>query len=300
MPPSTDPPQPDGPAGWTRSPAQQKLDREIARRDKRLALEESLGPHVRPGGVRPDYDARIAAARAELDAAIAEATGQQPGTDLALRPGCGVGHLPHAAGNGNATDPHSRMLKARRGFIQGYNGQVAAVRVQNGRRLVLAAAVIQDSGDVKQAIPMMTAASTNAERSGLGRPGLFTLDAGYFSEENLTAPGPARLIAVAKNYIRIAELRANGYATGEPAPDATAAEAMRHRLRTKDGADGYAQRAPTVEPVFGEIKHGRGFRTFQRRGLVAVDSEWKLIHATGNLRTLHRHTRSPQEPSGTS
>jgi transposase len=300
--------------------AQQKLDREIARRDKRLALEESLGPHVRPGGVRPDYDARIAAARAELDAAIAEATGQQPGTDLALRPGtdlvpasgaqpgtdlalrpgCGVGHLPHAAGNGNATDPHSRMLKARRGFIQGYNGQVAAVRVQNGRRLVLAAAVIQDSGDVKQAIPMMTAASTNAERSGLGRPGLFTLDAGYFSEENLTAPGPARLIAVAKNYIRIAELRANGYATGEPAPDATAAEAMRHRLRTKDGADGYAQRAPTVEPVFGEIKHGRGFRTFQRRGLVAVDSEWKLIHATGNLRTLHRHTRSPQEPSGTS
>jgi transposase len=295
--------------------AQRKLDREIARRDKRLALEESLGPHVRPGGIRPDYDARIAAARAELDAAIAETTGQQPGTDLALRPGadlvpasaapgtdlalrpgCGVDHLPHAARNGNATDPHSRMLKARRGFIQGYNGQVAAVRVQNGRRLVLAAAVTQDSGDVKQALPMMIAATANAEQAGLGIPGRFAFDAGYFSEDNLTAPGPDRLIALTKNHIRIADLRANGYTTGAPPPDATPAEAMRHRLRTKNGADSYAQRAPTVEPVFGELKHGRGFRTFQRRGLTAVDSEWKLIHATGNLRVLHRHTTSPQKP----
>jgi hypothetical protein len=100
-----------------------------------------------------------------------------------------------------------------------------------------------------------------------------------------------------RNHTRIADLRANGYATGDSAPDATPTEAMRHRLRTQDGADSYAQRAPTVEPVFGEIKHGRGFRTFQRRGLTAVDSEWKLIHATGNLRVLHRHTRNPHKPT---
>jgi transposase len=300
--------------------AQRKLDREIARRDRRLALEEALGPHVRPSGIRPDYDARIAAARAEFDAAVAETTGQQPGadlavrpgmdltaaggtrpgTDLVLRPGCSVEHLPHAARHGNATDPHSRVLKARRGFIQGYNGQVAAVRVQSGRRLVLAAAVTQDAGDVRQAIPMMTVATTNAEQAGLGTPSRFALDAGYFSEDNLTAPGPDRLIAVTKNHTRIADLRSNGYATGDPPPHATAAEAMRHRLRTQDGANSYAQRAPTVEPVFAEIKHGRGFRTLQRRGLTAVDSEWKLIHATGNLRVLHRHTRSSRKPpSGT-
>src|SRR5690606_22845739 len=154
---------------------------------QRLAKEAALGPHVRPPGIRPDYEAHIAGAQAELDAAIAETTGQpgtdltpptgqpgtdltpptgqpgtdltpptgqprtdlalRPGTDLVLRPGCSVEHLPHAACHGNATDPHSRLLKARRGFIQGYNGQVAAVRVQHGRRLVLAAAVTQDSGD---------------------------------------------------------------------------------------------------------------------------------------------------------
>jgi transposase len=304
--------------------AQRRLDQLLKRRDQRIAKERAAdqdGGRLLPGS-RPDFDALIAQAEAELDAVIAETTGQpgtdlvlrpgtdlahpgaaigptcspRPGTDLALRPGCSVEHMPHAARHGNATDPHSRMLKARRGFIQGYNGQVAAVRVQHGRRLVLAAAVTQDSGDVRQAVPMMAAATANAEQAGLGTVRRFALDAGYFSEDNLTAPGPDRLIALTKNHIRIADLRANGYATGDPAPDATPAEAMRHRLRTKDGADSYAQRAPTVEPVFGEIKHGRGFRTFQRRGLTAVDSEWKLIHATGNLRVLHRHTRSATEP----
>lgn len=282
--------------------AQRRLDQIVKRRDQRIAKERAAdedGGRLLPGS-RPDFDALIAQAEAELAAAITETTGQQPGTDLALRPGCSVEHLPHAAHHGNATDPHSRMLKARRGFIQGYNGQVAAVRVQSGRRLVLAAVVTQDSGDVKQAIPMMSAATSNAEQAGLGSPRRFVFDAGYFSEDNLTAPGPDRLIALTKNHTRIADLRANGYATGDPAPDATPAEAMRHRLRTQDGADSYAQRAPTVEPVFGEIKHGRGFGTFQRRGLTAVDSEWKLIHATGNLRVLHRHTRNPHKPtSGT-
>ncbi|MBO0869543.1 MAG: transposase, partial [Micromonosporaceae bacterium] len=220
----------------------------------------------------------------------------RPGTDLALRSGCSVEHLPHAARHGNPTDPHSRTLKARRGFIQGYNGQVAAVRVQNGRRLVLAAQVTQDAVDLNQAIPMMSAATSNADHAGLGTPSGFVLDAGYFCEDNLTASGPDRLIASTKNHTRIADLRANGYATGDPPPDATPAQAMRHRLRTRDGANTYAQRAPTVEPVFGEIKHGRGFTTFHRRGLTAVDSEWKLIHATGNLRVLHRHTRTPRTP----
>jgi transposase len=278
--------------------AQRRLDQLVTRRDQRVAKQRAAGQdggRLLPGS-RPDFDALIAQAEATLDAAVAETTGQQPSTGLALRPGCSVEHLPHAARSGNATDPHSRMLKARHGFVQGYNGQVAAVRVQNGRRLVLAAAVTQDVADVKQAIPMMTAATTNAEQAGLGTPSMFAFDAGYFSADNLTAPGPDRLIAVTKNHTRIADLRANGYATGEPAPNATAAEAMRHRLRTRDGADSYAQRAPTVEPVFAEIKHGRGIRTFARRGLTAVDSEWKLIHATGNLRVLHRHTEAPTSP----
>jgi hypothetical protein len=208
-----------------------------------------------------------------------------------LRPGCDVDHLPSAAVRGNATDPDSRVLKTRRGWIQGYNCQAAVVRVQHGRRLVLAAEVTQDANDMHQAVPMMNTAVANAECAGLGTPELFALDAGYWSEENLTAEGPDRLIAASKNRTMLAELRTNGYATGPAPPDASPADQMRHRLRTQAGAESYAQRAPTVEPLFGDTKHNRGITAFQRRGKPAADNEWKLIHATTNLRTLHRHTR---------
>jgi len=296
--------------------ARRKLEKEITHRDQRVAKEQAA--RVRLPGSRPDFDARIAAAQAELDAALADTTGHQPGTDLAsrpgtdlvlrpdsdlalrpgtdlaLRPGCSVEHLPSVAHRGNATDPDSRIVKTTRGWLQGYNGQVAAVRVQRGRRLVLAADVTQDGNDVQQAVPMMTAATTNAEQAGLGTPDLFAFDAGYWSTENLTAPGPDRVIAPGKNRTMLADLRANGYTTGDPPPDATPADKMRHRLKTQTGAETYAQRSPTVEPVFGHLKHCRGATTFQRRGLPAADSEWKLLHATGNLLVLHRHLRDQE------
>ena len=40
----------------------------------------------------------------------------------------------------------------------------------------------------------------------------------------------------------------------------------------------------TVEPVFGQVKQGRGFRQFLLRGLAQVQGEWLLI-CTG----YHRH-----------
>ena len=33
----------------------------------------------------------------------------------------------------------------------------------------------------------------------------------------------------------------------------------------------------TVEPVFGQVKQGRGFRQFLLRGLEKVNGEWSLI-----------------------
>jgi transposase len=294
--------------------AQRKLDQLTQRRDQRLATEQAAGRRL-PGS-RPDYDTLIAQAEADLAAAQAEADPappthptpgtalalreapgtalalrEAPGTALALRPGCAVDHLPSAARRGNATDPDSRVLKTQRGWIQGYNCQAASVRVQNRRRLVLAAEVSQHANDVHLAIPMMDAAVLNADRAGLGPIDLFALDAGYWSEDNLTAPGPDRIIAPGKNRVLLTELRAGGYATDEPPPDASPADRMRHRLRTQAGAESYAQRAPTVEPVFGDTKHNRRIIAFQRRGKPAADNEWKLIHATANLLTLHRHTR---------
>src|SRR5207302_1203045 len=46
--------------------------------------------------------------------------------------------------------------------------------------------------------------------------------------------------------------------------------------------------AQIVEPVFGYIKEGRGFRRFSFRGLGNVRSEWRLICGTHNLLKLFR------------
>ena len=63
---------------------------------------------------------------------------------------------------------------------------------------------------------------------------------------------------------------------------------MRRKLRTKHGRERYALRMETVEPVFGQIKQGRGFRQFLLRGLAKVNQEWLLICAGHNLLKLFR------------
>ncbi len=64
---------------------------------------------------------------------------------------------------------------------------------------------------------------------------------------------------------------------------------MRMVLSTECGQAAYRRRMATVEPVFGQIKFNRGFDRFQRRGLSAVTSEWRLAAATHNLLKLHKH-----------
>ena len=63
---------------------------------------------------------------------------------------------------------------------------------------------------------------------------------------------------------------------------------MRRKLQTRRGRQRYALRMATVEPVFGQIKAGRGFRQFLLRGLDKVQGEWSLICAGPNLLKLFR------------
>jgi hypothetical protein len=63
---------------------------------------------------------------------------------------------------------------------------------------------------------------------------------------------------------------------------------MWHKLRQLGGAEIYKKRNTTVEPVFAEIKHVRGFRQFMLRGLNKVEGEWNLICMTHNVLKLFR------------
>jgi len=188
----------------------------------------------------------------------------------------------------NTTDPDSRIMKTKTGFIQGYNAQAAV----NENQVVIAGAITQEGNDSLQYQPMVSAVIAAAAAAGATDGiGLVLADAGYWSEANATAAGPIRLIATLKDHKQRTAARLLGGTQGEPAPGATAMEAMEHRLRTPEGTQAYAKRSHTVEPVFGNLKENKGFTRFRRRGLDAVKSEWALMTIAQNLGKLFDHSR---------
>lgn len=68
--------------------------------------------------------------------------------------------------------------------------------------------------------------------------------------------------------------------------DLSRKEAMWHLLRTEPGRAEYDKRKVTAEPVFGQIKGGRGFRQFLLRRLERVRAEWRLVCTVHNLLKL--------------
>ena len=108
------------------------------------------------------------------------------------------------------------------------------------------------------------------------------LDAGYLSTDNLTAPGPDRLIAVGKSH-DLASAAKDDPTTGRPPPQATPIEAMAHRLRTPEGHALYKQRSHIAETPFAHAKHNLGFRRFTSRGIDRAAAEFSFHALVHNL-----------------
>jgi Transposase and inactivated derivatives len=184
----------------------------------------------------------------------------------------------------NLTDPDSRLLKTRNGWIQGYNCQTAT----SDDEFIVSARATQDANDVEQFIPTMNdvtaTAQTLADRTGRDdlQVGTMIGDAGYDSDDNLAAEGPDRLIADGKRHT-IDQRAATDPATGDPPEHASHREKMNHRLRTPEGRALYKRRAPMVEAPNAWLKDGRGLRRFARRGLTAVQAELSFASAVTNL-----------------
>ena len=262
---------------------------------------------------RKPKDPHAALARAETDETAARAraaakTGQHraptaPGTpetadSIESDPGvqaavaavvaarAAVGNTEPAPTQANVTDPDSRIMKTATGWVQGYNAQAAV----NEHQIVVGHAVTQDANDVNQYQPMVAVTLGALADAGVTVTiGLVLADAGYWSDANATDPGPDRLIATLKDWKQRRAARDLGTTTGPPPDNASALEAMEHRLRTPEGAADYAKRSHTVEPVFGDHKENRGYRRFRRRGLAAVSSEWALINLSHNITKLFAH-----------
>ncbi|WPD18348.1 IS1182 family transposase [Thermaerobacter composti] len=227
---------------------------------------------------------------ARLQARIEERKAQEQATGKKRR-----GRKPKApdasvdpAAKANVTDPDSRILKTRQGFVQGYNAQAVVTEDQ----LIVAAAVTQDANDVGQLHPMLQQAQANLRAAGVNKPiRAVVADAGYWSEANVKqapADGPELFLATSKEWKHRQAVKDAPPPRGRIPKGLSLRERMERKLRTRRGQAIYAKRSQTVEPVFGQIKTVRGADRFLRRGLAACDSEWKLLCLTHNLLKLWR------------
>jgi transposase len=189
----------------------------------------------------------------------------------------------------NVTDPESRIMKTRTGYIQGYNAQAAVTEDQ----IIIAAELTDEANDVRQLHPMLSACRENLKEIGLHETiGNLLADAGYWSETNARKrrgrPGTEFYIATNKDWKQRKALRDLPPPRGRIPEGFSLRDRMERKLLTKIGRMLYKKRSQTVEPVFGQVKDARGIDHFMRRGKLACRSEWKLIGATHNLLKLWR------------
>lgn len=222
--------------------------------------------------------------------------------------------------HGNITDPDSRLMNTKDGFVQGFNAQAVATMDQ----FVIAAEVSNQAFDAPLYEDVIGTAKTNLKHAGENRRlRRVVADAGYWSEHNTQLPGVESFIAPgrARKLRKIAEteqrrsqvidqVQAGELTKPEAAeelgvsvprinqilrrrragdPDQLTAASIA-KIDSPRGRRTYKRRAGAIEPVFAQIKHNRRIRTISRRGLTAADSEWKLICATHNLLKLYRLT----------
>jgi transposase len=251
----------------------------------------------RRGDEMPDWVAnkaarleRIRAAKAALEA---EAKAPPPSPDddgpgpssgmtgRSRQPPRGADGGPPDKAQRNFTDPDSRILPHQGGVLQGYNAQIA---VDGARQIIISQRVQTSPADCRALKPLLDAARTVLRAN----PKEVSADAGYCTNANLA---------------HLARRRINGFlAPGRARHGRTSAAgkrrwrrgshiaAMATKLKRAGRRSRYRLRKQIVEPVFGQIKHARGFRQFLLRGLDKVRGEWAMICTAHNILKLARAT----------
>ncbi len=278
---------PDGPLRLTE--AQAHLAREIAGHQAKLDRYATIiAAGGRPMGRPPvpmQDSTRVQRARRVVQAATdalakTNAPNQPQAAGKRRKP-----HLPTVVAN--TTDPQSRIMPTRKGYLQGYNAQVAVT----ADHIIVAVGLGQSTNDQASFVPMMQAAQQAAAylhaSSGNDNHTIGTVlaDAGYASDANLAAAGPDRLIALGKARDQ-ANAATREPVQGPPNPGTTPRQAMSHRLRTTEGQALYKRRGATVEPTIGNLK--RILDRFSRRGLAPARAELHLAATAFNLLRIYR------------
>src|SRR6516165_8838979 len=281
------------------------------------AEEDQLYGRDKSGEEMPDWVAdkqrrveRIRQAKAELEAeakaaaeaklkerAAANEQREAEGRRKGGRPAAPPSTVPDAKAQKNFTDPQSRIMKSKDGFVQAYNAQAA---VDAEAQIIVAQDVTQSGVDCGQLVPLTDAIETNLGR----KPAQLSADAGYCSEANLKGLEDRNI----DGYVATGRARdaVAGTAKGEapaapsstqPAATPTRVEAMRAKIKAGGHVSPYRLRKQLPEPVFGQIKQARGFRQFLMRGFDKVRAEWAIVCTAHNLLKLaHRRILSATLP----
>ena len=191
--------------------------------------------------------------------------------------------VPEDKAQRNFTDAESRIMPAPGGrdFLQAYNCQAV---VDSAHQVIVAARATNQTSDKQQAVAMVEETIDNVGAV----PKEMSADAGYYSAQAVEG-----LYRLCVDPLVAPEQTRHGRVP-PPAPRGripsylSPRDRMRRKLQTKRGRQRYALRMQTVEPVFGQIKQGRGFRQFLLRGLEKVSGEWSLICTGHNLLKLFR------------
>lgn len=246
-----------------------ELPAELARRESRLAkIREAKAALEAEAREQAEEEAAEARRRLAEREAKEKARGRKFGGRPPRIPDPDKA-TPQPKAQRNFTDPDSRIMVdgATKSFVQAYNVHAA---VDEHSQVIVAASLTQRANDKQDFLPLLVQIEEN-----LGAlPERVSADSGFFSETNLSDPTLAGVTCYVppERYVQ------------EP----TVAQLMRERLEGEEGRALYARRKAIVEPVFGQIKEGRGFRRFSFRGFDPVEAEWQLVCLTHNLLKLFR------------
>ena len=226
--------------------------------------------------------------------------------------------MPDAKVQKNFTDPESRIMKSKDGFMQAYNAQIA---VDADAQIIVAQYVTCSGSDSGQLVPLIDAVEANLGR----KPREVSADNGYCSDGNLAAleergidgylaTGRARDAAAGKAQAKAADAgeqaetpvhvdatqaQENIVDCGQPAIETVGAqthtrvEAMRAKIKDGGHQSPYRLRKQVVEPVFGQIKEAGGFRQFLLRGIDNVNCEWAMKATAHNILKLAGKVLNP-------
>ena len=241
----------------------QEVDEEEDRRYGRDQRGDELPEELAFG------EGRLEKIREAMAALEAEAQAQAEAAEAEGKAHPGV---PEDKAQRNFTDPESRIMPGPGGrdFQQAYNCQAV---VDHEHQVIVATRATNVASDRQQAVVMIEEVIANTGTV----PKEVSADAGYYS-----ATAVADLQALGTDPFVAPEKTRHGHKL-PPAPrgripkDLSPRDRMRRKLQTRRGRQRYALRMGTVEPVFGQIKQGRGFRQFLLRGLEKVQGEWSLI-----------------------